>query len=194
MTKQKHFSVFFILLLLTISVSFPADWMQPSQDAALPFSYVVLFLYALRTFLCCASAAAAVDADAVRHATLFRLLCFIPPVLYGALVLCAFPFAVLQLYARIVFCTAAAVCAVTLYVRFHRHTEQTPFSVPAAGLSKREQDVAELLLQGKTTAEIAEALFISNTTVKTHIQNMFRKYGVRNRMEFAGKIHAHTEE
>ena len=41
--------------------------------------------------------------------------------------------------------------------------------------SKREKEVASLLLQGKTTQETADSLFISPATVKTHIQHIYEK-------------------
>jgi DNA-binding NarL/FixJ family response regulator len=37
--------------------------------------------------------------------------------------------------------------------------------------------------RGKTNAEIAEDLFISNSTVKTHIARLMTKLGARNRVE-----------
>jgi DNA-binding NarL/FixJ family response regulator len=37
--------------------------------------------------------------------------------------------------------------------------------------------------RGKTNAEIAEELFISNSTVKTHIARLMTKLGARNRVE-----------
>ena len=51
--------------------------------------------------------------------------------------------------------------------------------------SKREKEVAVLILQGMTTQETAESLFISPATVKTHIQHIYEKAGVRNRAELA---------
>jgi DNA-binding NarL/FixJ family response regulator len=52
-------------------------------------------------------------------------------------------------------------------------------------LSPRERDVGRLLAQGRTNAEIAEALFISEVTAKVHVRHILRKLGVRNRAEAA---------
>lgn len=49
------------------------------------------------------------------------------------------------------------------------------------GLSKRELDVWALMSKGHTNQEIAEKLFISLSTVKTHTSNLYSKLGVRNR-------------
>jgi DNA-binding CsgD family transcriptional regulator len=54
-----------------------------------------------------------------------------------------------------------------------------------ARLSSRETEIANLLAEGKTNGEIAEALFISLKTVETHIYNIFRKTGVSNRVQLA---------
>jgi two-component system vancomycin resistance associated response regulator VraR len=51
--------------------------------------------------------------------------------------------------------------------------------------SERELDVLRLVVEGYTDADIAETLFISVATVKTHIQNMKNRTGFRNRTELA---------
>ncbi len=53
------------------------------------------------------------------------------------------------------------------------------------GLTDREDDVARLVAQAKTNAEIAEELFLSAGTVKNHIASIQRKLGVRNRVGIA---------
>ncbi len=53
--------------------------------------------------------------------------------------------------------------------------------------SDRELEVLLLVVEGDTDAAIAEKLFISVTTVKTHIQNMKLRTGFRNRTELAVK-------
>lgn len=47
-------------------------------------------------------------------------------------------------------------------------------------LSEREQQVLELIVKEFTTTEIAETLFISNSTVETHRRHLLEKLGARN--------------
>lgn len=54
-------------------------------------------------------------------------------------------------------------------------------------LSKRELEVLALLAQGHSNQEIAEKLFVSVSTVKTHIQNLFEKLDVKRRMQAVEK-------
>ncbi|MCC8167310.1 MAG: LuxR C-terminal-related transcriptional regulator [Planctomycetes bacterium] len=49
-------------------------------------------------------------------------------------------------------------------------------------LTPREREVAALVLQGKTTLDIAAALDISERTAKKHLSNVFRKFGVVSAM------------
>lgn len=58
---------------------------------------------------------------------------------------------------------------------------------PDAGLSKREIEVLECLAQGMTTSQIAEALFISDNTVKTHVRRILEKLEAGNRTEAVSK-------
>lgn len=55
-------------------------------------------------------------------------------------------------------------------------------------LTVREQEVLQLILSGKSNREIAEALYISENTVKTHIRNIFSKYNVSSRVELASTL------
>lgn len=53
------------------------------------------------------------------------------------------------------------------------------------GITPREREVLDLACAGNTNQEIADALFISLQTVKDHVYSIYRKTGVRNRVELA---------
>lgn len=48
-------------------------------------------------------------------------------------------------------------------------------------LSEREKEVADQVVRGLHNSEIADNLYISEVTVKKHLQNIFQKTGVDNR-------------
>jgi len=54
-------------------------------------------------------------------------------------------------------------------------------------LSKRELEILGLLAHGHSNQEIAAKLFVSLSTVKTHIQNLFEKLDVKRRMQAVEK-------
>jgi len=55
----------------------------------------------------------------------------------------------------------------------------------AEPLSRREHEVYELIIQGRTNREIASTLFISESTAKVHVRHIFEKLGVHTRAEAA---------
>ena len=55
-------------------------------------------------------------------------------------------------------------------------------------LSKQELKVISLIAEGFKNAEIAEKLFVSQNTVKTHIKNIYSKLDVKNRVEALRKV------
>ena len=60
----------------------------------------------------------------------------------------------------------------------------TPTPSPApVGLTAREVDVLRLIAAGKSNLEIAKELFVSEATVKTHINHVFAKTGARDRAQ-----------
>ncbi len=59
-------------------------------------------------------------------------------------------------------------------------------------LTKQEEKIAKLICENKTNKEIADELFISLSTVKTHISNLYAKVNVANRKGFQHKFKNHT--
>lgn len=59
--------------------------------------------------------------------------------------------------------------------------QPSPPNVALAELTPRENDVLALIAKGRTNAEIADELYISGLTVKTHIGRIFTKLGLRDR-------------
>tara|TARA_R110001592_G_scaffold65685_1_gene201545 strand:+ start:612 stop:1226 length:615 start_codon:yes stop_codon:yes gene_type:complete len=56
------------------------------------------------------------------------------------------------------------------------------------GLSQRESEILQLLMQRLTTGEIAIQLFVSPNTVKFHIKNLYIKLDATSRSELLGKV------
>ncbi len=56
-------------------------------------------------------------------------------------------------------------------------------------LSPREREVAELVLEGSSAAEMCERLKVALPTIKTHIRNLLHKTGVKTRLQFVSICH-----
>jgi len=67
----------------------------------------------------------------------------------------------------------------------HLTRPQRPARRPAEPLTERELQVVRLVARGRTNEEIAGELFVSLSTVKTHLGNVQRKLAARNRVEIA---------
>ena len=59
------------------------------------------------------------------------------------------------------------------------------------GLTPREAEVLGLIAQGKSNMEIAAQLFVSEATVKTHVNRIFMKTGSRDRAQAVAYAHRH---
>ena len=59
------------------------------------------------------------------------------------------------------------------------------------GLTSRELEIIEEIAEGRNYQQIAEALFISPSTVRKHIENIYRKLQVHNKIEAVQKAQRH---
>jgi DNA-binding NarL/FixJ family response regulator len=79
-----------------------------------------------------------------------------------------------------------ALLSPTVTKRVIRQFTRTPRPAPPralADLSEREQEVFRLIARGLSNAEIGKELFISETTVKTHITHILQKLDLRDRVQ-----------
>jgi DNA-binding CsgD family transcriptional regulator len=77
---------------------------------------------------------------------------------------------------------------VAVIVEPGRAADVAPLVVRAYGLTARELDVAELVLKGASTKEIATLLKMSAYTVQDHLKSIFDKVDVRSRRELVARI------
>ncbi|MGA2624845.1 MAG: response regulator transcription factor [Bacteroidota bacterium] len=64
--------------------------------------------------------------------------------------------------------------------------------IESVRMTKRERQVIELITDGLTNKEIAQALHLSTYTVKSHVHNILEKLAMHTRLQIAG--YAHTSE
>jgi len=72
-----------------------------------------------------------------------------------------------------------------LLATFSTPRAATPSPEPVEPLTVREEEVLVTVARGRTNAEIADELYISLSTVKTHLASLMNKLGARNRVEIA---------
>jgi DNA-binding CsgD family transcriptional regulator len=90
-----------------------------------------------------------------------------------------------------------------LWISRYVVSQNEPLNVPESlsldnlvhdhGISKREREIMELILQGKSNQEIEALLFISFSTVKNHVYNLFQKLGVKSRGQMVHLVLEHQK-
>ncbi|KAA1243009.1 response regulator transcription factor [Aquimarina sp. RZ0] len=78
------------------------------------------------------------------------------------------------------------IAIIILVILFARSRKSSP-KTTTTPLSKQESTIKELIISGKSNKEIANELFISISTVKTHISNIYSKLNISNRKELVVK-------
>ena len=86
----------------------------------------------------------------------------------------------------VILCGLFTVLGIWIGHRLVRPTRVEPFelnfkALTYLGISERESDVLTLLAAGHSNQEIADRLFVSPNTVKTHLQNLYQKLDVVRR-------------
>ncbi|MEW6769860.1 MAG: response regulator transcription factor [Bacillota bacterium] len=78
---------------------------------------------------------------------------------------------------------AGMLCLPRLGPEFFSHSRKKSEPTDVHSLTKRELEILSLLGENLSNQEIGRELFLSESTVKTHLRSVFRKLGVRNRTE-----------
>lgn len=119
----------------------------------------------------------------------------------GGMVLFLFCYAVVMsieqsaINIRLVETRDALASAETRYLELinRNSSRKPPTRLSDFGLTKRESEIALLLLDGKSRAEIASLLHISMGTVNTHCTNVYRKAGVSNVTDLVRHMHPEAD-
>jgi Response regulator containing a CheY-like receiver domain and an HTH DNA-binding domain len=71
----------------------------------------------------------------------------------------------------------------TLHKEKSETTQIDPKKIEALGISKREYEVLILISKGMSNKEIADSLFVSESTIKTHVSNLLLKLDAERRTQ-----------
>lgn len=86
------------------------------------------------------------------------------------------------IYVILSICVISVILNIVLFSKL-QNKKKNPKTDLRFSLTKQEQNILQLLLEDKSNKDIADALFVSLSTVKTHVNNVFRKLKVQTREE-----------
>ncbi len=86
------------------------------------------------------------------------------------------------IYVILFICVISVILNIVLFTKLQNKKKNLKTDLKSS-LTKQEQNILQLLLEDKSNKDIADALFVSLSTVKTHVNNVFRKLKVQNREE-----------
>jgi DNA-binding CsgD family transcriptional regulator len=78
---------------------------------------------------------------------------------------------------------------VAIFVDTYGHRGSVFEAAKRFGLTKREVEVLQMVIYGKSNSEMAESLFISDSTVADHIKSLMRKLAASKRVELVAKVY-----
>lgn len=94
-----------------------------------------------------------------------------------------------------VFIISVSILIYHIFYRFYfssptAKTERSlsPDFIKDFSITKREQEVILALLDGKSNKELAETFFVTQKTIEAHLANIYRKVGVKNRLELFSRL------
>jgi DNA-binding CsgD family transcriptional regulator len=78
---------------------------------------------------------------------------------------------------------------VAIFVDAYGHRGSVFEAAKQFGLTKREVEVLQMVIYGKSNSEIAELLFIAESTVADHVKSLMRKLAACNRVELVARVY-----
>ncbi|WP_103069508.1 response regulator transcription factor [Aquimarina sediminis] len=92
--------------------------------------------------------------------------------------------------------TVVLILSVIIFFMFQRVKTKRKQEIvyEVSSLTSQEEKVAKLICKGMSNKEIASSLFISLSTVKTHIRNLYSKLEISNRQELVKKLKKHPPD
>lgn len=72
-------------------------------------------------------------------------------------------------------------------IKEHSNVNREDFSALLAELTTRQREVYDLIISGKTNKEIVSELFIEQSTLKTHVNQIYKKLNIKSRSELKSK-------